>query len=115
MAVTYADDGYIKAPLSVGLHALAALKDMFHDDAAFDFNMFKTNILVKGISAQAAHAAAHRLIASHLALNTFSNQLLGSVRTTRSSRHHAHPPTGRGCASHPAISLWERIFSGYIF
>ena len=36
---------------------LAALKDTFHDDAVLDFNMFKTNILVKGISAQTAHAA----------------------------------------------------------
>ena len=45
-----------KAPLSVGLPVLAALKDTFHDDAALDFNMFKTNILVEGISAQTAHA-----------------------------------------------------------
>ena len=80
-AVAYADDGYIKAPLSVALHVLAALKDTFHDDAALDFNMFKTNILVKGISAQAAHAAAHRHIATHPALNTFSNSLALNVFT----------------------------------
>ena len=30
-AVAYADDGYIKAPLSVGLHVFAALKDKFHE------------------------------------------------------------------------------------
>jgi hypothetical protein len=54
---------------------LAALKDTFHDDTALDFNMFKTNILVKGISAQTAHADAHCHTTSNPALNTFNTSL----------------------------------------
>ena len=53
----------------------------FHEDAGLDFNQSKTNILVKGISADAACAAAQRNIAKdptlthlapHIQDNTFS-------------------------------------------
>ena len=62
-ALAYADDGYIHAKLSVGLKIYSELKHVFHEDAGLEFNQSKTNILVKGISADAACAAAQRIIA----------------------------------------------------
>ena len=63
-AVAHADDGYIKAMLSVALEVLSDIKHAFKQDAglALDFN--KTKILVKGISAADAHAAAQRMFAT---------------------------------------------------
>ena len=49
-----ADDGYINTPLSVALHILVDLKQVFHDDACLDLNMFKTQILVKDVTVEAA-------------------------------------------------------------
>ena len=57
--MAYADDGYIKAKLSVALQVPSDIKQVLKDDAGLDLND-KTKILVKGISAAEAHAAAQR-------------------------------------------------------
>jgi hypothetical protein len=62
-AVAYADDGYIKANLSVALEVLSDINLVLKEDAGLDLND-KTKILVKGISAAEAHAAAQRLLAA---------------------------------------------------
>ena len=49
-AVAYADDGYIKAKLSVALEVLSDIKLVLQEDAGLDIND-KTKILVKGITA----------------------------------------------------------------
>ena len=62
-AVAYADDGYIKAKLSVALRleVLSDISLVLKEDAGRDLND-KTKILVKGISAAEAHAAVQRLL-----------------------------------------------------
>jgi hypothetical protein len=55
--VEYADDGYIKAKLSVTLEVLSDVKHVLKEDADLDLNFDKIKILVKGISAADAHAA----------------------------------------------------------
>ncbi len=60
-AVAYADDGYIKAKLSVALEVLSHIKQVFKEDAGLALND-KTKILVKGISEADAHAAAQCLL-----------------------------------------------------
>ena len=60
-AVAYADDGYIKAKLSVNLEVLSDIKQVLKEDAGLALND-KTKILIKGISAADAHAAAQRLL-----------------------------------------------------
>jgi hypothetical protein len=60
-AVAYADDGYIKAKLSVALEVLSDIKHVLKD-IGLDLNFYKTTILVKGISAADAHAAAQRML-----------------------------------------------------
>jgi hypothetical protein len=60
--VAYADDGYIKAKLSVALEVLSDVKHVLKEDAGLDLNFDKTKILVKGISAADAHAAAQRML-----------------------------------------------------
>jgi len=63
-AVEYADDRrYIKSKLSVALEALSDIKHVLKEDAGLALNFDKTNILVKGISAADAHAAAQRMLA----------------------------------------------------
>jgi hypothetical protein len=57
-AVAYADDGYIKAKLSVALEVLSDVKHVLKEDAGLDLNSDKTKILVKGISAADTHSAA---------------------------------------------------------
>jgi hypothetical protein len=61
-AVAYADDGYIKAKLSVALEVLSDVKHALKEYAGLDPNFDKTMILVKGISAADAHAAAQHMI-----------------------------------------------------
>jgi hypothetical protein len=81
-AVAYADDGYIKAKLSVALEVLSDVKvvvsartnkshhhqvlsDVKHvlkEDAGLDLNFDKTKLLIKGISAADSHAAAQRML-----------------------------------------------------
>ncbi len=65
-AVAYADDGYIKAKLSVALEVLSDVKHVLKEDAGL--NLEKTKILVKGISAADAHAAVQHMINADLSL-----------------------------------------------
>jgi hypothetical protein len=51
-AIAYADDGYIKAKLSIALQVLTELKDVFKTDAGLELNVNKTSILTKGVTAQ---------------------------------------------------------------
>jgi hypothetical protein len=67
-AVAYADDGYIKDKLSVALEVLSDVKHVLKEDADLDLNFDKTKILVKGISAADAHAAAQHMINADLSL-----------------------------------------------
>jgi hypothetical protein len=60
-AIAYADDGYIKAKLSVALEVLSDINHVLREDAGLDLND-KTKILVKGISAAEAHTAAQRML-----------------------------------------------------
>jgi hypothetical protein len=60
-AVSYADDCYIKAKLSVTLEVLSDIKHVLREDAGLDLND-KTTILVKGISAAEVHTAAQGLL-----------------------------------------------------
>ena len=62
-AVAYADDSYIKAKLSVALEVLSDIKLVLTEDAGLDIND-KTKILVRGITATEAHAAAQSLLAA---------------------------------------------------
>jgi hypothetical protein len=64
-ALAYADDGYIKAKLSVALHVLADLKYALKGDAGLELNVSKTAILPKGITQQAAFDAALSIITCH--------------------------------------------------
>jgi hypothetical protein len=66
--VAYADDGYIKAKLSVALEVLSDVKHVLKEDAGLDLDFDKTKILVMGISAADAHAAAQRMLTADLSL-----------------------------------------------
>ncbi len=46
-AIAYADDGYIKAKLSIALQVLAELKTVSKADAGLELNVSKTSILPK--------------------------------------------------------------------
>ena len=74
-AVAYADDGYIKAKMSVALHVLAELKRVLKEDAGLELNVSKTSVLPKGVTQQAAFDAAHSIINNSPALT----QLRGDV------------------------------------
>ena len=49
-ALAYADDGYIKARMSVALQVLADLKYVLKADAGLDLNVSKTSVLPKGVT-----------------------------------------------------------------
>jgi hypothetical protein len=62
-AVAYADDGYIKAKLSVELQVLAELKAVFKADAGLELNVSKTSILPsKGVTAQVVFDMAQTIM-----------------------------------------------------
>ncbi len=72
--MAYADDGYIKAKLSVALEVLSDIKHVLKEDAGLSLNFdstqkSKTKFLVKGISAADAHAAAMRMLAANPSLD----------------------------------------------
>ena len=75
-AVAYADDGYIKAKLSVALQVLAELKAVFKADAGLELNVSKTSILPKGTTAQAAFDMAQTIMQSTPTLSHLSNDFL---------------------------------------
>jgi hypothetical protein len=64
--MAYADDGYVKAKLSVAPEVLSDVKHVFKEDAGLYFD--KEKILVKGISAADAHTAAQLMLNADLSL-----------------------------------------------
>jgi hypothetical protein len=62
--IAYADDGYIKAKLSLALQVLAELKAVFKADAGLELNVSKTSILPKDFTAQAAFEIARTIMQS---------------------------------------------------
>ena len=93
-AVAYADDGYIKAKLSVALEVLSDIKLVLKEDAGLDIND-KTKILVRGITSAEAHAAAQRLLADDPSLTH-----LGPLLTPEAFVDN------RGCGVFAAAFLW---------
>jgi hypothetical protein len=75
-AVAYADDGRIKAKLSIALEVLSDIKHVLKEDAGLALNFDKTKILVQGISAADAHAAAQRLLNADPSLAHLSPRVL---------------------------------------
>ena len=75
-AVAYADDGYIKAKLSVALQVLAELKSVFKTDAGLDLNVSKTSILPKGTTTQAVFDMTQTIMQSTPTLSHLSNDFL---------------------------------------
>ncbi len=61
-AIAYADDGYIKAKLSIALQVLAELKAVFKTDPGLELNVTKTSILPKGVTTQAAFDMAQTIM-----------------------------------------------------
>jgi len=61
-AIAYADDGYIRAKLSVALEVLAELKHVLKQDAGLELNVSKTFILPEDVTAQAAFDVAQNVI-----------------------------------------------------
>ena len=74
-AIAYADDGYIKAKLSVALQVLAELKAVFKEDAGLELNVSKTSILPKGVTQQVAFDVAQSVITASPALTHLSADL----------------------------------------
>ena len=75
-AIAYADDGYIKAKLSVALQVLAELKAVFKADAGLELNVSKTSILpAKGVTQQVAFDVAQGIITASPALTHLSDDL----------------------------------------
>ncbi len=66
--MTYTDDGYIKAKLSVTLQVLTELKTVFKEDDGLEFNVHKTVILPKGITQQTVFDVTHIILTSTPAL-----------------------------------------------
>ena len=74
-AIAYADDGYLKAKLSVALQVLAELKAVFKEDAGLELNVSKTSILPKGVTQQVAFDVAQSIITASPALTHLSADL----------------------------------------
>ena len=74
-AIAYADDGYIKAKLSVALQVLAELKAVFKEDAGRQLNVSKTSILPKGVTQKVAFDVAQSIITASPALTHLSADL----------------------------------------
>ncbi len=74
--IPYADDGYIKAKLSIGLQVLAELKAVFKADAGLELNVSKTSILPKGVTAQAAFDMTRTIMQATPTLTHLTNEVL---------------------------------------
>jgi hypothetical protein len=61
-AIAYADDGYIKAKLSVTLQVLTEFKNVLKQDAGLELNVSKTSILPKCVTAQVVFDVAQNII-----------------------------------------------------
>jgi hypothetical protein len=75
-AIAYADDGYMKAKLSIALQVLAELKDVFKADAGLKLNVSKTSILSKGVTAQAAFDIVQTIMQATSSLTHLRNDFL---------------------------------------
>ena len=76
-AVAYADDGYIKAKLSVALQVLAELKVVFKADAGLELNVSKTSILPsKGVTDQAVFDMTQTIMQETPTIAHLSNDVL---------------------------------------
>jgi hypothetical protein len=75
-AIAYADDGYIKAKLSIALQVLTERKDVFKADAGLQFNVSKTSILPKGVTVQAAFDMARTIMQATPTLTHLTNEVL---------------------------------------
>ena len=75
-AIAYADDGYIKAKLSVALQVLAELKRVLKEDAGLELNVSKTSVLPKGVTQQATFDAVHNIIKASPTLTHLSGDVL---------------------------------------
>jgi hypothetical protein len=75
-AIAYADDGYIKAKLSISLQVLVDLKAVFKADAGLEINVSKTSILPpKGVTQQVAFDVAQGIITASPDLTHLSDDL----------------------------------------
>ncbi len=74
--VAYANDGYIKAKLSVALQVLTELKAVFKTDDGLELNVSKTSILPKGITTQAVFDMAQTIMQATPSLAHLSNDFL---------------------------------------
>ena len=92
-AIAYADDGYIKAKLSVALQVFAELKVVFKEDADLELNVGKTTILpAKGVTQQVAFDVAHSIIDGRPALTHLSADLCLELFGL-DQLHNYHTPT----------------------
>jgi hypothetical protein len=74
--ISYADDGYIKAKLSIALQVLAELKAVFKADAGLEVNVSKTSIFPKGTTAQAVFDMAQTIMQATASLTHLRNDFL---------------------------------------
>jgi hypothetical protein len=83
LAITYADDGYIKAKLSVELQVFAELKHVLKLDACLELKVSKTSVLPKGTTHQAVFDVAHSILAACPALtHRISPSLLSVLKVS---------------------------------
>jgi hypothetical protein len=78
-AIAYADDGYIKAKLSIALQVLAELKTVFKADAGLELKVSKTSILPnlgRGVTTQAAFDMAQTIMQATSSLAHLRNDFL---------------------------------------
>jgi len=91
-AIAYADDGYIKAKLSVALKVLSDSQQVFKEDAGLELQLDKTAFLVKGISAEDALNAADTIVKADPSLSHLASDLLHfSVSLRRGMRGSVFP------------------------
>ena len=93
-AIAYADDGYIKAKLSVALKVLSDIQQVFKEDAGLELQLDKTAFLVKGISAEDALHAADTIVKADPSLSHLASDLLHIQRFTAEGYEGLGVPLG---------------------
>jgi hypothetical protein len=74
--IAYADDGYIKAKLSIALQVLTDLKSVFKADVGLEVNVSKTSILPKGVTTQSVFDMARTIMEETPTLTHLTNEVL---------------------------------------
>jgi hypothetical protein len=74
--ISYADDGYIKAKLSIALEVLVEFKTVFKTDAGLELNVSKTSILPKGVTAQSVFDMTRTIMEATPTLTHLNNDVL---------------------------------------